>query len=172
MPREAGQTLVPALETLAGELDRLGDELTARFGGLPTISDLVNAGDVGPTGWLSPSSARPAGPAKQLEPPPAAWTRLSVLGTLRKHLHQLLRHCRLELVERARPRVAVVSAGAGNPYGHPAPATLERLGAVARETYRTDRDGPVEHRIVPEVHHAHPAVTQAVAYLEWADELR
>ena len=46
MPREAGQTLVPALETLAGELDKLGGELTARFGGLPTISDLVNAGDV------------------------------------------------------------------------------------------------------------------------------
>ena len=42
------------------------------------------------------------------------------------------------------PRVAVVSAGAGNPYGHPAPATIDRLHAVARETYRTDTDGTVE----------------------------
>lgn len=46
MPREIGQTLVPALETLAAELDKLGAELTARFGGMPTIADLVNAGDV------------------------------------------------------------------------------------------------------------------------------
>jgi len=43
-----------------------------------------------------------------------------------------------------RPRVAVVSAGAGNPYGHPAPSTIERLHSIARETYRTDTDGTVE----------------------------
>jgi competence protein ComEC len=43
-----------------------------------------------------------------------------------------------------RPRVAVVSAGKGNPYGHPAPATIGRLHAAARETYRTDTDGAVE----------------------------
>jgi competence protein ComEC len=47
-------------------------------------------------------------------------------------------------LEAARPRVAVVSAGAGNPYGHPAPSTIERLRAIARETYRTDTDGTVE----------------------------
>lgn len=43
-----------------------------------------------------------------------------------------------------RPRVAIVSAGAGNPYGHPAPSTLERLAASAGTTYRTDTDGTVE----------------------------
>ena len=43
-----------------------------------------------------------------------------------------------------RPRVAVVSAGAGNPYGHPAPSTIERLQSIARETYRTDTNGTVE----------------------------
>jgi competence protein ComEC len=47
-------------------------------------------------------------------------------------------------LEAARPRVAVVSAGAGNPYGHPAPSTIERLHAIARETFRTDTDGSVE----------------------------
>ena len=41
-------------------------------------------------------------------------------------------------------RVAVVSAGAGNPYGHPAPATIERLAELAGRTYRTDTDGTVE----------------------------
>lgn len=49
-----------------------------------------------------------------------------------------------EFLEAVRPRVAVVSAGAGNPYGHPAPATLERLGELAGRTYRTDTDGTVE----------------------------
>lgn len=47
-------------------------------------------------------------------------------------------------LERARPRVAVASAGAGNPYGHPAPATLERLRELAGRTYRTDTDGTVD----------------------------
>lgn len=47
-------------------------------------------------------------------------------------------------LEAARPRVAVVSAGAGNPYGHPAPSTIKRLRAIARETFRTDTDGSVE----------------------------
>jgi len=41
------------------------------------------------------------------------------------------------------PRVAVVSAGAGNPYGHPAPATMTRLRGVAEQVYRTDLDGSV-----------------------------
>lgn len=42
------------------------------------------------------------------------------------------------------PKVAVVSAGLGNPYGHPAPSTIERLHAIADRTYRTDADGSVE----------------------------
>ncbi len=42
------------------------------------------------------------------------------------------------------PKVAVVSAGAGNSYGHPAPATLDRLATAADRTYRTDTDGTVE----------------------------
>lgn len=46
-----------------------------------------------------------------------------------------------------RPRVAVVSAGLGNPYGHPAPATIQRLSVSAGQTFRTDRDGTVEVRL-------------------------
>ena len=42
------------------------------------------------------------------------------------------------------PRVAVVSVGAGNPYGHPAPATIARLRATGAAVYRTDLDGSVE----------------------------
>jgi competence protein ComEC len=46
-------------------------------------------------------------------------------------------------VDAVRPRVAVASAGAGNPYGHPARATLDRLAASGARVYRTDRDGTV-----------------------------
>ena len=42
-----------------------------------------------------------------------------------------------------RPAVAVASAGAGNPYGHPAPATIERLIDRGAHVFRTDRDGAV-----------------------------
>ncbi len=42
-----------------------------------------------------------------------------------------------------RPRVAVASAGADNPYGHPARPTLERLAASGARVYRTDVDGSV-----------------------------
>ena len=47
-------------------------------------------------------------------------------------------------LETVRPKVAVVSAGLGNPYGHPAPATLDRLHAIAGKTFRTDLDGSVD----------------------------
>jgi competence protein ComEC len=41
------------------------------------------------------------------------------------------------------PTVAVASAGAGNPYGHPSPATLSRVEARGARVFRTDRDGSV-----------------------------
>lgn len=46
-------------------------------------------------------------------------------------------------VEMVRPRVAVASAGAGNPYGHPTRFTLERLAGVGARVLRTDLDGTV-----------------------------
>ena len=42
------------------------------------------------------------------------------------------------------PRITVVSAGIGNPYGHPAPSTIARLEATGARVFRTDRDGTVE----------------------------
>jgi competence protein ComEC len=44
---------------------------------------------------------------------------------------------------RVAPRVAIVSAGSRNRYGHPAPAVLERLQAAGARVYRTDRDGAI-----------------------------
>jgi len=42
-----------------------------------------------------------------------------------------------------RPRLAVVSVGGRNSYGHPAPAALARLAAGGARLLRTDRDGEV-----------------------------
>jgi competence protein ComEC len=46
-------------------------------------------------------------------------------------------------VDAVRPRIAIASAGTGNPYGHPARATLERLSVAGARVFRTDRDGSV-----------------------------
>jgi competence protein ComEC len=48
------------------------------------------------------------------------------------------------LLDRIRPRLAVISVGADNPYGHPTPGTLATLAAHGVPTLRTDRDGTVE----------------------------
>jgi beta-lactamase superfamily II metal-dependent hydrolase len=41
------------------------------------------------------------------------------------------------------PRIVVISAGARNRYGHPAPEILERFEAIGARIYRTDRDGAI-----------------------------
>ena len=45
------------------------------------------------------------------------------------------------LLGRLRPRVALVSAGRDNPYGHPAPETLRRLSEAGTLVARTDQHG-------------------------------
>jgi competence protein ComEC len=47
-------------------------------------------------------------------------------------------------VDAVRPRIAIASAGAGNPYGHPTRSTLDRVRASGARVYRTDQDGSVE----------------------------
>jgi competence protein ComEC len=47
------------------------------------------------------------------------------------------------LLDRTRPRLAVISVGVGNPFGHPTPGTLDTLAAHGVSTLRTDRDGTV-----------------------------
>ncbi|MEU3251582.1 ComEC/Rec2 family competence protein [Streptomyces sp. NPDC006997] len=47
------------------------------------------------------------------------------------------------LIRALAPRLALISAGADNPYGHPAPATVAALRAGGAAVARTDRDGAV-----------------------------
>jgi competence protein ComEC len=47
------------------------------------------------------------------------------------------------LLRRASPRLALISCGRDNPYGHPAPGTVAALRAGGAQVLRTDRDGAV-----------------------------
>ena len=67
-------------------------------------------------------------------------------------------------VDAVRPRVAVASAGTGNPYGHPARSTLDRVRASGARVYRTDEDGSVEVDLRSDglvVHESGPRVARA-----------
>ena len=46
-----------------------------------------------------------------------------------------------ELIRRVAPRLALISCGADNPYGHPAPSTVAALRAGGATVLRTDEDG-------------------------------
>ena len=48
-----------------------------------------------------------------------------------------------EFLRATAPELAVISAGANNSYGHPAPETLARLEAAGSEIHRTDKEGTV-----------------------------
>jgi competence protein ComEC len=53
------------------------------------------------------------------------------------------------LLDRTRPRLAVISVGADNPFGHPTPGTLEALARHRIPTLRTDLAGTVEIDVRP-----------------------
>ncbi|MFE1763314.1 ComEC/Rec2 family competence protein [Streptomyces angustmyceticus] len=47
------------------------------------------------------------------------------------------------LLHRLAPRLALISCGTGNPYGHPAPRTIAALRAQGARVLRTDTDGSI-----------------------------
>ncbi|HEX3561261.1 MAG TPA: MBL fold metallo-hydrolase, partial [Solirubrobacterales bacterium] len=49
-----------------------------------------------------------------------------------------------ELLERSVPKLAVISVGAGNPYGHPTARTIDELDSHEVQTLRTDRQGEID----------------------------
>jgi competence protein ComEC len=71
-----------------------------------------------------------------LRPPPVEILKISHHGSADALLPSLL--------DEIRPRIAVISVGEGNTYGHPTPETLAMLAAApGLAVYRTDRDGAV-----------------------------
>lgn len=79
--------------------------------------------------------------------PPAQQALLAAEPALRTDVLKVPHHGSAKqhaaLIRAVRPRVALVSVGAGNDYGHPAARTLRLLEAVGARTLRTDRDGTV-----------------------------
>jgi len=55
--------------------------------------------------------------------------------------HHGSRNQDLDFLLGLRPRLALVSVGADNDYGHPAPETLTPFAALGARVLRTDRDG-------------------------------
>jgi competence protein ComEC len=70
--------------------------------------------------------------------------------------HHGSRYQDLPFLRSLRARLAVISVGANNDYGHPAPETVAGLAATGERVLRTDRDGSVA---VVERHGALTAVT-------------
>ncbi|HHV61079.1 MAG TPA: MBL fold metallo-hydrolase [Firmicutes bacterium] len=61
-------------------------------------------------------------------------------------------------LDEVKPEVAIISCGAGNPYGHPHPGTIAALGARGVKIYRTDVNGTIvvetdgkTYKIIPEI---------------------
>ncbi|WP_380285099.1 ComEC/Rec2 family competence protein [Kitasatospora purpeofusca] len=83
--------------------------------------------------------------------PPAQEALLSRLRTDRKEskvdvlkvAHHGSAHQDWELTAALSPRLALISCGEDNPYGHPSPRTVDRLRALGAAVLRTDRMGDI-----------------------------
>ena len=72
------------------------------------------------------------------------WDNISIDCDILKVAHHGSKYSTSEeFIEKCTPDIAVISVGANNLYGHPAPQTLERLSSSGCELLRTDRDGAV-----------------------------
>jgi competence protein ComEC len=69
--------------------------------------------------------------------------RPSPITVLKVPHHGSLTSSTTEFVRTLRPRVAVVSVGRANRFGHPVPIVLDRYRDAGAEIFRTDRDGAV-----------------------------
>jgi competence protein ComEC len=91
------------------------------------------AGAFGATALLTADAESPV--LAPLDLPPVDVLKVSHHGSADPGLPALL--------QRLRPRVALIEVGRHNTYGHPAPATLAALAAAVPIVRRTDRDGAV-----------------------------
>ncbi|MEV7024742.1 ComEC/Rec2 family competence protein, partial [Kitasatospora sp. NPDC093558] len=77
--------------------------------------------------------------------PPAQAALLGRLGRVDvlKVAHHGSAHQDWGLVDALRPRLALISCGEGNSYGHPSPRTVDRLRGLGATVLRTDRSGDI-----------------------------
>ncbi|MCX4762092.1 ComEC/Rec2 family competence protein [Streptomyces sp. NBC_01275] len=146
--REAEARKVPVVRAVAGERRRIGDDLDWEVLWPPPRPTLEPDG---PNDASVTLLVRSAGLRMlllgDLEPPaqralsrsPAA-ARLSGVDVL-KVAHHGSAYQDPDLIRAVAPRLALISCGADNPYGHPAPSTVAALRAGGAVVLRTDRDG-------------------------------
>jgi len=116
-------------------LDVLWPDGPAPSGGDPNDHAIVILASYGSVDALLTADAE-GNVTVPLRPPPVEILKVAHHGSADERLPQLL--------ELLRPRVALVSVGSGNDYGHPAPSTTAALEAFpSLEVYRTDRNGRV-----------------------------
>ena len=134
---------VPVLTARAGDAYRLGalslrvlwPEEPGPRGSDPNDHAVVLLASYGATDALLTADAESEVTAR-LRAPPVEILKVAHHGSADPLLPDLLRQ--------ARPRLAVISVGERNDYGHPAPSTLAALVAErGLDLYRTDRDGRV-----------------------------
>jgi competence protein ComEC len=77
--------------------------------------------------------------------PPAQHELVGVVGPvdIYKVCHHGSKYQDDELIKALSAQIAVISVGAKNPYGHPAPETIATLTRLGTQVVRTDRDGAV-----------------------------
>lgn len=77
-------------------------------------------------------------------------SKVDLRAVVLKIPHHGSRYSAPAFLDAVHARIAVASVGAGNPYGHPSPLTLNRLTIDGALVLRTDHDGDVA--IVPGPH--------------------
>lgn len=141
---------VPIHTARAGRKIALGGGATAEVLGPPTPhlkgtrSD-VNSNSVvlkvqyGEVSFLLTGDAEPQTERWLLREDPKA-----LQAQVLKVAHHGSRHSTTKaFLEAVRPKVALISAGSGNDYGHPSAQALKRLEKGGVKVFRTDRDGTV-----------------------------
>ncbi len=160
--RRVGEVLVAGLDDPPGSAAAVRRQLPAAR--VPAYGETVTVGAltlqvIGPPPSFAPTGANDASLVLlaevagtrvlltgDVEPPAQAALRPTLAGLtvdVLKVPHHGSRHQEFALFAAIRPRVAIVSAGADNDYGHPAPETLEVLDEAGVEVLRTDRTGDV-----------------------------
>jgi competence protein ComEC len=125
------------------------ENVTKNFQSMPGDGSLINNSSIA---MLVTSTDWSLFTAGDLEPP----AQNEILGSVRevdiyKVCHHGSKYQDEELMSALSAQVAVISVGAKNSYGHPAPETIDYLTRLGTQVLRTDEDGAVA--ITAKQHH-------------------
>jgi competence protein ComEC len=93
--------------------------------------------------WGDVSIVLPGDVGREVEPAVAARLEPAALRVLKAPHHGSASSSSWTLLDALRPAAAVMSAGRGNLYGHPAAPILARYRAIGAAIFRTDEDGAI-----------------------------